>query len=388
MLDASLFDPFTETGPTLLPRQLTHKQLERLALHPDPRVREGVVRHGNTPIRVLTYLARDANLHVRVAVATSYRAPCLALMLLSRDESPYVQTMVAAHPRTPSAAFDHLVDASELAVRKQAVLHPAVRLPALMRLAMSGVNATDFLDRSNLPVEVIEILVGRADGFGLRVLGCDARTPTALVLSFLHRLDAISMFVVASRRPDIAPFMTFVMHEQIDEYRRQALALASDPSTPVETLAVLSHARDSDLLITIARNPTADGRTLARICVDRLAANVVLKRSVIPQEVLDRVLITQSETLQGILASNPNCPHDVLVELADSTHVSVRLEIAKSWFAPPAAFDELAHAELVCIRKAVARNAAVPRAALEHLARNDDAVDVRSAARATLSRVH
>lgn len=373
-------------SPTILPAQLTAEQLERLALHPDSRVREGVVRHGNVPRRVLLFLSRDEDIYVRTAVATHRYAPCHALMILSRDESAYIRTMVAAHPRAPSDALDHLVDAPEFTVLKQVVRHPALRPTSLMRLAMGRLNTIEFVNRDNLPAEVIAILAGREGEFGLRILGCDTRTPIALVAGFLHRLDPLSLHVVVSRRRDLEPFMNATLRKQIAESSRLAREAAADPTTPSDVLAALSHGNDEQVLVRLAFNPATDTKTLIRLCKNHEVANAIAGRPDMTVDIAESLLELGTNALEEALAKNPKCPEATLMELTETGCTNARLAIARSRYATADMFDYIAQNDVNNVRCALIDNPAVPRELIAWMSLRDPDRAIRKAATRALRR--
>lgn len=123
---------------------------------------------------------------------------------------------------------------------------------------------------------------------------------------------------------------------------------ARDPSTPADTLAILSEDDSFWVRAEVAANPSTPADILARLSTD---APVHVRTAV---------------------AGNPAAPADVLARLADSEcyDICIRLAVAQNSSAPADVLARLAAARSSEIRAAVAANPATPVGILARLAQD------------------
>jgi len=168
-----------------------------------------------------------------------------------------------------------------------------------------------------------------------------------------------------------------------DEYVRQTVA--SNSSTPAETLAMLANDSNSDVRWAVASNPSTLAETLAMLAKDseRDIRWAVADNPSTPVEVLTMLAKDSDAGARRVVARNPLTPVEVLVMLAKDNDALVRQAVAGNSSTPAEVLTMLANDRDKDIRIKVAGNPLTPVEVLAMLAEDSYSL-VREKAKAAL----
>ena len=104
-------------------------------LNSDSDVRRSAAGNPNTPVEVLTELAKDSNWNVRRSAAGNPNTPVEVLTELAKDSNWSVRRSAAGNPNTPVEVLTELAKDSDSDVRLNAAGNPSTPVEVLTELA-------------------------------------------------------------------------------------------------------------------------------------------------------------------------------------------------------------------------------------------------------------
>jgi hypothetical protein len=221
---------------------------------------------------------------------------------------------------------------------------------------------------SNLSLPLLKELDGAGERKARRVLEAEVRG-RVLIGSTESRMAMIGMEMDAYfDRDALAAIAT-----DGDGFVRSVAA--ENPSTPPETLDMLSRDERIDVRVVVAENPSTPPSALKNLANDesddvreRVAANVAT-----PPGVLSMLAEDWSIEIEKSVALNHSTPPETLDILSRSDFIAVQEMVAGNPKTPPDALTFLAGSEFSSIQYAVSRNPSVPREALVILSKANNA---------------
>lgn len=255
------------------------KELTRLADDADPKVREAVAAHANTPADVLERLSQvGQNAKVRAQAARNANLPLARLTALASDNLSTVRAGAARNESMPHEHLENLAeDANENvvgAVARNPSTHPGT-YALLARDDRPGVRK-HAARRKDMPADIEWALHTDSDA---QVRGALAknRTTSQRILTKLGRDSQQSVRAAAVKNPNFPPTMLYGRLSR-DPAPGVRAAVAGNRNTAVGTLTRLS--TDSDpwvrrnvawnenapamLLLALSNDPDEDVRKAAR----------------------------------------------------------------------------------------------------------------------------
>ncbi len=345
--------------------------LEVLAKDEAEQVREIVARNQNTPIEILTELAKDPSRKVKRQVATNPNTPIEVLEYLWREDGIFnpenhntpshvvveaiantsdasalreiLQYSLKSYPQIPAAILEQLASHSDSIVRNCVADHPNTPSSVLERLADDDYSSTRWRIASNpnTPPHVLEQLLRKWEN-------PDGEYNQQLCRPLAARTDAPAFVldrIASSEFPDI----------------RQRIA--SNPTTPLSTLARLAREESDDwVLSSVIHNPSLNQEIVEQLVQNgnpevRLLAMdtpyitpqlwVKLARDPSPQ--VRRAIASRSNSCRSIqspagyrIIEHPQLPDELWNEFATDPSVEVRQAVAFNNNAPVEILELLA----------------------------------------------
>jgi len=289
------------------PMEIRLELLKQLAGDEMGRMRMTAAKNPSTPVSILENLAGDEDEDVRRGAAYNPNTPVSILKQLAGDEGGWVRRSVANNPNTPMELrlelHKQLAGDENVEVRKSVARDPSIPASILEKLAgdeESGVRETVAIGAEhdgpttnpNTPVSVLMKLVGdKSDSVRYRVAG-NPNTPDEALILLASDKKALVHNPARERLRDLPPARQSRLKELATPLLQECVK-GSQPSLPrLITLlhsqcpvpALAKHFRSSDWRerCAIAQNPSTPPNTLALLAsegnrVVRAAARENLK---------------------------------------------------------------------------------------------------------------
>ena len=170
------------------------------------------------------------------------------------------------------------------------------------------------------------------------------------------RIKFIEQLLKFELSPEITNYLSGDEH-----HPRIRGAVAKNPSTPPEVLALLSDDSESFVLRGVARNPSTPPEALAKI-LDRHTyfLDDVAKNPSTPPEVLVSLSNHKHAYVRQTVAQNPSTPLDVLIKLSRDKDKDVRRKVGSNPSAPLDVLVKLSKERAIAPRAGVAENPSAP----------------------------
>ncbi|WHT16951.1 hypothetical protein N8J89_27955 [Crossiella sp. CA-258035] len=376
----------------------TETTRQRIATHPDPRIREARrasiehdVRNGDwvTPADLdfyggLVTLARHQDPVLRAAVARSWVEMPEELrreLLLDRDPAVRALAAGAAHPPVPADLLPRLL-ADEATRQRVAAYAPLT--PAAVRDCLAG----DEDLRAELAVNP-ELPLGARDQLAVdpspwvrakvllrRDLAVDHREQLyrALVASQRAEQDEVRFALdnLEHERPAWLAELPLddrigYLDSPIPCFRRTA---ASSPDLPPEVMRRLDEHPDVEVRRIVAHRPDCPGEVLATLVIDhgeRREEPLLVRHPNFPAEALPRLAAAAQPHRRALAAVREDLPEECLVRLARDPVEFVRVAAAQHPRIPLAELENLLGDREVEVVAAAAANPVLPVQAMRAL---------------------
>jgi len=357
---------------------LPAQEIDRLARHSRPWIREAASGNDSTPSNLLTNAATDDDVMVRRAVALHPRTDPAVLAKLAKDKSEPVRIAVASNPRTPAAAMVRLVRTGvspilhELAenpnlpssiaeclahfsdswVRRIIARHP--NLPPLVRRKLARDEDSDVRAGVTLALDVDEVT--------LRLLLTDEREEVRAAAAVNPITDASAnvdaseeaLLVASARSPHTpAELLVELASHSISHVRE---AVAQNPAAPADVLSALA---DDELMFVRDAVPTPPRqalRTLRMVLADPRAAS----DADVPVVALPELAARADDLVPYAVAAHPWADSDVLDSLSGHSYSYTRMRVAEHTNVSQRSLERLRTDDAAMVRAAVARNPKTP----------------------------
>ncbi|WP_158590251.1 5'-3' exonuclease H3TH domain-containing protein [Deinococcus sp. RM] len=350
--------------------------LRVLARDFQPVVRSAVAVHAACPPDCRSALQRDVHWHVRRLAGQDFAAPARTLdslkkvpwdigrVMAAHASCPpdiltqlaghadwSVRLMVARHSACPAETLNALGQASEWMVRQAVAGNPSTpveRLAALAADRVLGVRSW-VACQSNLPDQDLQRL---AQDTSWEVRAACAGNPT-LPQASLTALASdserhIRELVARHQKSDVGALDTLAG----DQTWQVRWGVALNPATPAPVLHKLSEDSDEDVRQAVVRHANCPGVVLSSLATDDSdqVKYAVALNSRTPREGLETLMEDDWELRQAV-ARNPECPLDLLSQLAEDEDDDVRRAVAGNAQAAAQALDpdDLAYLHLLSL---------------------------------------
>ncbi|MUG98516.1 hypothetical protein F7734_41975 [Scytonema sp. UIC 10036] len=392
--------------------------LEKLAIHPQWGIREGVAKNHNTPVSVLEKLAKDPHEGVRVAVVGNPNTPQDAIATLKTDPDNGVRcAVVSRRYRDKEYSLKPPIDSvfseyPKILRTKARTMAVDIFVPALF--VDSWMND----DRALLPLSTYQLQkisleqlledVKSQDNKVRIGVAINPNTPLSLLEKLAIDEDDYVRRAVGTNLNASENILEQLGLDQNSDVRE---AVAYHPHTPVTTLTQLAEDRGWHIRKAVASHPNVPASVLNNLAEDateevkhavfdkvkrffdnsefvsifqKLAEELSIDsdfRSVIashpntPKSVLERLV---KDKCRKLIAANPNTPINVLVQLTRDLDGSIEREAIANLWVRLTLNSELPHNDLeqiieiddVQLKTAIARHPKTSTSILEQLAQH------------------
>jgi HEAT repeat protein len=241
-------------------------------------VRGAVASNPNTPLELLQQLAKDEDLWVRKEVAENPNTPAELLQQLAKDEDSDARREVAKNPNTPVELrlelLQQLAKDEKWAVRREVARNPNTPGELLQQLAKDESSDVrgDVARNPNTPLEayfylrldknqsVRDSAIGSLSGLQPEQQSCLKELATPFLLQECTKGSPPSLpRLIAMLHPEY-PVPALARHFRSSDWRERC-AIAQNPSTPPNTLAIL--AREGNRVVRAAAKENLAGQEQA-----------------------------------------------------------------------------------------------------------------------------
>ncbi|BDA69925.1 hypothetical protein CAL7716_040910 [Calothrix sp. PCC 7716] len=390
----------------------------------DQKAKLTAARNQTTPVQVLEQLAKDADENIKIAVIQNKNTPSNSLLELACNGSYNVQICLARSRHFISRdVFLELLQHSESQIRVEIAKNSNTPVDILTSLAQDNdrnVKVTA-LSNPNFPSTVLsqimpqiqdekeieQILRGQS-GTGKR----NSHIPTDVLERLSQHPKDTIRYLVANYNIASA---TTLERLAVDKYELVRKNVAENPSTPANVLIEMAR-RDElvtntgcyhsisnkiamrkdappEALEFIARKPVSPVRAVVAANVNTpssalewLAENesdegvlcIVVRHPNITLNVWNHLATNESPKVREAVATQAQCPSNILTALADDLTQEVRQKVGANPNTPLHILESFSLDENPAIRQATASNPNLPETLLAQLA-NDEKVEVRRA---------
>jgi len=424
---------------TTKPRKLTPRQEassadttpERLnELAQDPKLARLVAANPSAPAALLLELSHSDDKAVRKACTTNANTPVEALLKLGSQfpeqllENPTFDLLLLAHPgllleelstatlnsllkrdqvpvelirwawkhrsestlhsllmnpNTPADVVDELCKSKDPEVRIAAELHCAKELPGWAQ----GLKAETDLYSTKILASMLSMATSSWWDELLDILPlASSKLQENCVIEFLPRSHLISKARRSSSSPTLLALLSHAKDWEVLN------ALSSNPSCPIEALERLAQVGDKHIRANVANHNGASTKILATLSEDliwevrmHVAANTAANA-----EALCKLSMDVIDEVRAAVAANECAPESVLTTLSTDQSSLVRENAASNERIPTQILATLAHDDEARVRMRVALNLTTPGVVRIRLRHHDNNIQVREYASLTLSR--
>ena len=332
-------------------------------------VRGAVVQNPGCGPEALLILAKDEFADIRLQVASHNQAPASALDMLSKDEKCVIA--VTQNEHTSAETLAALATDPWSAVRRYVAGNdhtPSETLAVLMRDEDRFVRRAAAIN-SGTPSEALAAAAADADWEVRRVIAISKRTPEAALAALAKDMDPDIRGSVA-RNPCTPPEALLDLASNGPELTGLLEEVARNANTPAAAFARLSKLPVASVVEIVAKNPKTPPEVLADLVGrrgwSRLFKNVAHNPST-PAETLLVLSRDEDNDVRAGVASNPNVPVEALAELLDDVSLFVRQRASSNPAVGLEQLEALAASPDAYLREGVARNPKVSQALLDRL---------------------
>lgn len=306
------------------------EELQRLASHPEEKVKQAVAQNEQTPVEILQILAQDQASNVRRYVASHPQTPVEILLKLAQDEDQYVREQVASHPQTPAEALQMLAQTQDQGwigstTRRHVAAHPQVTEQILRMLAQDEEKRVreEVAGNPLTPAEVLRSLALNKDRGVLRVVARNSQTPIE-ALQRLAKIKKPSIKAGVAIHPYISEELLCLLAQ--DESADVRKAVASRSELRAETLRALSCDRYEPVRRTVAGNDQVPVEILQTLARDKKISvrRAVARNKKTPVEILQTLAKDKEASVRIVIASHAQTPAETLQTLAQDKEAEVR----------------------------------------------------------------
>ena len=231
--------------------------------------------------------------------------------------------------------------------------------------------------------EIIEVLTEKNESLGgvhpaRAKIGAAAKSLKDLnyLIKSLSKDEAADIIGMVIKEPNISPeVLVFLSGDKDTKVRR---VVASNTSTPAETLQVLAHDLNSEVRMDVVSNLSASSETLQEFFRNNKDDTKILRKVAsnpsTPVETLKTLARDPDALTRAFVSSNPSTPTETLSALASDPDdlADMRIRVAKNPSTPTETLGALASDKNLSVLRAIAKHKSTPTETLQTLALHDD----------------
>jgi hypothetical protein len=291
----------------------------------EPRVQKLVANNHGCPLDTISLLSKSPDESIRADIAKHPRLPAEVIEELSRDPKERVRQMVASRKDLSVAMFARLAQDQGAIVRAQIASNPKTPEEILLALALDPHLAVyEALLRRNTSDALLQQMASHPND-SLRSLLARSTTPKEVLLQLAQDESLKVRQAVASLKPlrqETIPCL-------IEDTKLWA-SLASNPTTPPDTLSSLASAHRPEIIAALASNPASTDEILRQLipyAADTAKQSIALHRSA-SASLLEMLIHTNNRNIRGSVARHPNASEETLMSLLQDK--TLQFEIARN----------------------------------------------------------
>ncbi len=288
--------------------------------------------------------------------------------------APSLQSILSL-PSLPPAFFEGAANTSIYEVQKAIANHPQATRLTLETLAQS--SYPDVVELVQLHVNLAgEMTEGWQEAAIARLKALDLNPKRKSVLElaalgiipdFLLDSLALDLRVAIAKQPETAPQTLALLAEDYHENVRKAIA--ANPNTPTDVLEILVGDRTVDVRVTLAKNPITSASALIQLADDvyEKVRKTLIQHPNLPGEALYKLRNLVRHNVEHTLAKaaqDPQLSPSTLALMAKESHWWIRQSVAGNPSTPLEILEALATDCSPYVRKSLANN---PNTSLEIL---------------------
>ena len=341
------------------------------------RIRSSVARNPNCPVDLWELLANDSDERVRSSFASKPDCPMSMLEELATDGEWQPRSSVAKNPNCPVSLLKELTKDDEWQGRYGVAENPKCPVDLLALLAKDKENYVrqSVAANPNCPVDLLKLLAKDKD-HSVRKNVADNQNCPASLLEVLAKDNEDWVRCNVAVNPNCPASLLKELVKDKDYVVRRNVAV--NPNCPVSLLLeVLANDKDDRLHSSVARNSNSPVVLAALSSFKWEVRDTVASNPNCPVDLLILLAEDNIKDVRSSVASHPNCPVELLVELATDTAKEVRSEVASHPYCPESLMLEIFSEPVMS--KILAKTESLHPDILEQLGQHDSE-QVRTAA--------